>query len=452
MIPWTITDEEKALAEKCLGFLKDAGASGARITLNKSLSDIFTLLNGELDKVTHSGDKAILMMVLADGKYGSFSTNRFDEAELENFAREAVRTVRMMAPDPCRALPDPSRTAKNAVTGLEMDLYDKEYENMEPERMLGIAKEASHWGKAEGGARLISEECEFSDTISDEYIIDSNGLMCRDIESSFDIGCESTVEDGGRKYSGYWWDSSPRFRELDVNSCGKRAYGMAAAKVGPKEVKPGKRTMVVSNLVSGRLLSPVLSALGGYSIQQKNSFMLDSLGRQIFPKGLRITDRPAEKGVLGSKLYDSEGVAEVTRPIVEDGVVKTYFINTHISGKLGIPPTVEAPTRPCVSPFRAGSTVPETFGEKEIMSLCGDGILVTGFNGGNSNSATGDFSYGAEGFAFADGKIVHPVEDLVITGNFITLWNSLLAAGNDALKCTARQVPTLAFKDVYFSA
>ena len=86
------------------------------------------------------------------------------------------------------------------------------------------------------------------------------------------------------------------------------------------------------------------------------------------------------------------------------------------------------------------------------MQQCGEGILVTGFNGGNCNQTTGDFSYGVEGFLFRKGKIIHPVREMVITGNMTELWNSLLAAGDDPREGTRWQIPTLAFKDVTFNS
>ena len=78
-IPWTITEEERLLAEECLGYAMKAGASGARVTMNKNMMDLFSMLNGELDKVTRSGDRSIMLCVFADGKYGTFSTNRLGE-------------------------------------------------------------------------------------------------------------------------------------------------------------------------------------------------------------------------------------------------------------------------------------------------------------------------------------------------------------------------------------
>ena len=89
---------------------------------------------------------------------------------------------------------------------------------------------------------------------------------------------------------------------------------------------------------------------------------------------------------------------------------------------------------------------------KDILRLCGGGIYVTGFNGGNCNPVTGDFSFGIEGFAFKQGKVVHPVKEMLITGNIMTLWNSLIAAGSDARPSSRWQVPSLAFDDVSFSA
>lgn len=86
-----------------------------------------------------------------------------------------------------------------------------------------------------------------------------------------------------------------------------------------------------------------------------------------------------------------------------------------------------------------------------LMKECRNGILVTRFNGGNSNSATGDYSFGVEGFAFKDGKITHPVREMLITGNLIELWKHLKAIGDDARPCTTRLIPSIAFTDVDFS-
>ena len=133
-------------------------------------------------------------------------------------------------------------------------------------------------------------------------------------------------------------------------------------------------------------------------------------------------------------------------PIIEKGVVKTYFLNTYISRKMGLEPTVEDATRVKVLPTGGCKT------QEDVLEKVKDGILVTGFNGGNSNPATGNFSYGIEGFLIKGGKKVHPVREMLITGNFLDLWNKLLVAAEDARPCLSKLIPTLAFADIDFSA
>jgi PmbA protein len=112
---------------------------------------------------------------------------------------------------------------------------------------------------------------------------------------------------------------------------------------------------------------------------------------------------------------------------------------------MGLQPTVEDCSRAHLMPFGGAS------GRDSILKKCGEGILVTGFNGGNCNSATGDFSYGIEGFRFEKGVITGPVSGMLITGNFLELWKNLIAAGEDARLCAAKLIPTIAFDNVNFN-
>lgn len=443
-----LTPQEMAVARKALQIALAQGAQQCRITLSKSLMDLYGTLDGELDKVSHCLDRAMSVALFVDGRFGSFSTNRLDPEALDGFIGKAVATVRMLAEDPARSLPDPQRTCKDAGNGNVLGICDLEgLSSLTPERRLQMALEAACTGKITGeGWRLVSEEGEYSDSIADIYLIDSNGTQCRQTDTSFEYGVEVTLEAAdGHKYSGYWWDASPRLSELDCNACGRKAVERAAAKIGPEPTEGGALNMVVESECAAKLLTPVLNALGGYALQQKNSFLQDSLGKQLFPKHLTVMDLPREQGRSGARMFDSEGVATANRPVIDKGVVRNYFVSTYIANKTGMAPTVDDATRPCVRPTCESDA-------KGLMGMAGDGILVTGFNGGNCNSATGDFSYGIEGMAFEGGRIVAPIHEMVITGNMTSLWNSLAAVGNDARRCSGRQVPSLLFKDVDFSA
>ena len=443
-----ITNEEIQLTRDALSYALAQGAGSARVTLAESQEDLVATLNGEVDKVTHCLDRSLNIALIVNGRYGSFSTNKLGKESLEDFIRKSIAMTGMLSADACRCMPDPLRCAHDAVSGNELDLLDPCYDSISPQQRNEIALGASIFRSLPEGAAytVISEEGEYSDSIYDTIMMDSNGVMCRHTENSFDYGVETTIECEGDRYSGYWWDSSSRLAGIDAPRCGREALRRAAAQIGSKPMRSGKYNMVIESNVASKAVSPVLRALNAYSIQQNNSFLMDSLGKQVFPEGMTIMDLPRIKGQNCSKLFDSEGVATKEGPIIENGVVKEYFVNSYMARKLDMAPTIEDPVRPKVLPWPCAG-----LDQAAILRKCGHGILVTDFNGGNCNSATGDFSYGVEGFYFKNGKIVKPVSGMLVTGNFITLWQNLIACGDDARDCMSKLIPTLAFAKVDFS-
>jgi PmbA protein len=443
-----LTEQEIALARASMEFALEHGAQKVRVTLNKSMMELFGLLNGELDKVTHAMDRSLQVSLFVDGRFGSFSSNRLEEEGLKAFILGAIDTVRTLEPDAARDLPDPSRTAKDALTGKELDLYDPAYEELTAEKRRELALGTTLWNRKselENGFTLTSEEGEYTDNIFDSVVMDSNGLYARHTETSFEIGYEVTVEDPeGNRYASYWWDATPRLEQIlpSLKTCSETAVRRAAGQIGPKDHPGGKCNLVVDTECASKFLTPLIGALNGYAVQQKNSFLMDKAGQRVFPEQLTILDCPRNVGETGSRLYDSEGVATQEFPIIDKGVVTRYFVNTYIAGKTGMAPTVEDATRPKVVPFGGCKT------RDDLLRKIGNGILVTGFNGGNSNSSTGDFSYGIEGFAFEDGRITHPVREMLVTGNFIDLWNHLVATADDARLCMSKLIPTLAFQKI----
>ena len=231
--------------------------------------------------------------------------------------------------------------------------------------------------------------------------------------------------------------------------------------------------MVVDGNVGSKLLNPIVNALSASGIQQKMSFLCESKGQRIFSEGLTLTDMARERGKAGARLFDSEGVATRNLPLIREGVVENYFVNTYMANKTGLEPTVEDISRPVLGSWCSEKLAESIAGCREgenggkparlecnekrltlddILRGCGDGIYVTEFNGGNCNPVTGDYSFGVSGFRFEGGKLGKPFREMLITGNIPELWNSLLAVGDDARDCGRWRMPTTAFDGVSFSA
>ena len=450
-----ITEQEIQIARKCIAIALEKGADSIRISLNKSVSDSITILNGETDKVSHAADRSFYFYIFADGRYGTFSTNRIEEDALDSLLENAIAMVKMLGEDEYRRLPEPERMAKDAHTGMELGLYDPSYSpdgtdaRLERAMLLATsAKKRNH--------KIISEECEYTESYDDTFLIDSQGFEGRHTETTFSAFAEITVcDDEGNRYSGFWWENSPFYKKLGLEDIRLRALNRAIAQMGPKKRKGGRYRMVVDTSIASRLISPILTALNASSIQQKMSFLDGSIGQKTFSEGFTLMDLARTPGKSGSRLFDTEGIATKDTAIIEGGVVKQYFVNTYMAGKTGMEPTIEDISRPCMASFIKDEDLGKTEKEvslKDILKFCKSGIYVTGFNGGNCNPVTGDFSYGIEGFAFKNGKVTHPVKEMLITGNMIQLWNSLVAVGTDARECSRWQIPSLAFEEVSFSA
>lgn len=462
-IKYGITEKEIEAARFCLKCASDLGAEGARVSLSKNVLDTVAVLNGEIDKVTHCADRSIYLYLYIDGKYGTYSTNLIEKDQLGDFISRAVAATRLLTKDEYRKLPQASRYAKDAASGLELGLYDPEYADITPDQRMELALAGTHLEDEQSSDyRIVSVECEWNDSVDDNYLIDSQGFEGRHTETSFSFWTEVTIcAEDGKKYSGYSWKASTRLKDVSAEGCSHQALEKAVAQMNPKRVRSGKKTMVVDCNASSRLVSPLLSALSASAIQQKNSFLEGCLGKKVFSQDFYLDDLARTPGKAGSRLFDTEGVATADRVVIEGGVVRMFFVNTYMAGKTGMEPTIEGVSRPVVRPFSViGKNeepgIEETgvrgLTQKEIMLQCGEGILVTGFNGGNCNQTTGDFSYGIEGFLFRKGRIVHPVKEMVITGNMKDLWGSIIAAGTDAREGTRWQIPSLAFKDVTFNA
>lgn len=473
--------DEKILTRECLKMALEAGASKARASLSKNTMNIVATLDGEVDKITACLDRSITVNLFVDGRYGTFSTNKLDADSLRSFIVRAVETTRMLAPDPCRDLPEPSRTAKDAVDGSELGICDPAWRSITPEQRIAFAldnccgrtcssaslpphtrpaqktsSEEHVLPQPKNNWKLISEEGEYSDSEYWNYVVDTQGTEVLHAETSFEFFTELTIQDSsGRKYSGGWWEAAPLLKDFHPEKVAPAALEEAVMQIGPRRCRSGKYRAVIDSEVSQKVLNPILNALNAFNIQQKNSFLTDAIGKQVFPAGLDIMDMPRIPGEACGKMFDSEGVATANHYIVKDGVVQEFFVNTYMANKLGVAPTIEDATRPYIPAFwrisRLPEGVPPQADRQTLMEAMGDGILITDFCGGNSNPATGDFSYAIQGYRFKDGKIVHPVREMLITGNIVDLWSRLLAAGDDARRCRAKLTPTLAFDQVDFS-
>ncbi|ADV42393.1 TldD/PmbA family protein [Bacteroides helcogenes] len=435
-----ITDENKKLAQWAMDYALKNGCRAAKLVLYTNSNSSFELRNGKIDRLQQATENGLGLSLYVDGRFGSFSTNRLDKKELETLITNGIESTRYLAEDESRILADPARYYKGGKPDLQ--LFDKELYDINPDDKVALATAAAEevMGKDD---RIVSVDTSYGDGEGSSYRLISNGFEGESKSTWFSVSASVSIKgEGEARPQDGWYDSALFYDKLAKTGIGAKALERVLRKLGQKKVKSGKYTMVVDPMNTGNLLSPMLNALYGSALQQKNSFLLDKQDAKVASELFTLRDEPHIVGAKGSRYFDSEGVATQPRAIFDKGVLKTYFIDTYNGKKMNTAPTISAPSHLILTP-----------GSKDLNGLVADvklGILVTGFNGGNSNSSTGDFSYGIEGFLIEDGKLTQPVNEMNVTGNMLSLWNSLVAVGNDPQN-RSWQIPSLVFEGVNFS-
>ena len=436
-----INQQHKELAQWAMDFSLKNGCQACRISLHARTESNFDYRNLLPEKLQQAAESSMNIELFVDGRYGTFSTNRIHKQEIEKFIKQGITSTRYLEPDECRGLPDISLCFNGNAPDL--NLYDKHLPDILPDEKLQIAldnvKEVYQTDE-----RIISVNAGYSDGDSKGYIIQSNGFEGERFSTWFSLSAGVSMKsESDSRPAAHWWDTSLFFNDLEKTGYGKNAYERCKKKLGQKKVQSGKYIMIVDYLNASRLLNPLLSALYGSALQQKNSFLLDKIGERVGSSKFTLIDNPHLPKTPGAHYFDYEGVATQKRTIFDKGVLQNYFIDTYYSKKMNVPQTISGP-----------STLLLQTGDKDLSQLIlaqKRAILVTGFNGGNQNSSTGDFSYGIEGFLVENGVATQPISEMNITGNLIELWKNLIETGNDPRLSSSYRIPSLVFEGVNFS-
>ena len=436
-----ISEENKRLAQWAMDYALKNGCQQAKVSINTGISNSFSLRDGKMDQLQQTSGNTMRIVLFVDGRNGIYETNRLNKKELETFIKNGIEATRYIAKDEARVLPDASRYYKGGKPDLKQ--YDESFKKIDPDTKVAIAQAVSEeiMGK---DPRIISVTSGYRDGGYYSYTVTSNGFESSNQRSSYSLNAGVSIRgEGEARPSSGWGESAMFYNELPKKDIGKTALERVLAKIGQKKIQSGKYTMIVEPRNTGQLLGPLLSAIQGAAIQQKNSFLMDKLGEQVVSSKMTLIDSPHIIGANGARYYDGEGVATIEQPIFDAGVLKTYYINTYNANKMQCTPTISSPSLPILS-----------MGDKDVDGLIKashNAILVTGFNGGNCNSTTGNFSYGVEGFLIENGQLTQPTSEMNITGNMLTLWSSLVETGNDPNLSSSMRIPTLVFEGVDFS-
>lgn len=415
-------NEYAAVVQQVLEEAKSQGASACEVALGIESGLSVTARMGEVETLEYHHDKGIGVTVYMGQSKGSSSTSDFSAASLKESVAAACGIARHTAEDQWSGLADKEDLAWGYE---ELDLCHP-------------------WAIEAEQAVEIAIECEDAARNYDKRIINSEGatlsshrgFQCYGNSHGF-VGHYPTTrhsvsvsvigqEGGGNMQRDYWYTVARDSTQLDnFASVGRTAAERTIARLNGKRLSTRKAPVLFSPDVSSGLIGHFLRAIRGGSLYRKTSFLLDSLGEQIFPSWFEIAERPHIKGALGSSPYDNEGVRTKDSELIEAGVLKQYLLDSYAGRRLGMHTTGHAGGVHNLI-IKHGE-----LDQEGLLKEMGTGLFVTELMGQGVNGVTGDYSRGAAGFWVENGEIQYPVEEITIAGNLKNMFKNIAAVGSD---------------------
>ena len=416
------------LADRLVGAARRAGADAADAIAVRSVSLSVEVRDGGVEESQRSEGDDVGLRVLVGRKQAVVSTNDLKGDGLDALAERAVAMARAAPEDRFAGLADPALLAREFPA---LDLLDPDMPSVAV--LEQRAKEAEAAGLAVKGVSK-SGGASASAGIGGMVLVTSAGFHGATLGSHHSVSMQAIAGEGTAMETDYDYTSTLHASDLDsAAAIGKSAGERAVRRLNPRKVATRKVPVVFDARVAGSLVSHLASAVNGSAIARKTSFLREKLGDRIFAPGIDIVDDPLRKRGLRSRPFDAEGVGTRALKLVEDGVVKTWLLDSATARELELKSTGHAQRGVSSVPSPSPSNLYLVPGAKTPEALIGeieDGFLVTSLIGMGVNLVTGDYSRGAAGFWIEHGKPTYPVSEVTIAGHLFDLFRTLEPAND----------------------
>ena len=427
----------EGLVDSALKHAKKIGATDAGAEASEGCGLSVSVRKGELETVERNRDKSLGVTVYVGHRRGNASTSDFSEAAIQQTVQAAFDIARFTAEDPTAGLPDEDDIAK---VQPELDLFHPWSINSEEAAKLALACEAA----ALKTSRRItnSEGAGVSAQQSHFFSAHTHGFRGGYASSRHSMSVAPIASLSGKNAEmqrDAWYTSMRAADQMATpEAVGRYAAERALSRLGSRKIPTTECPVLFESPLAAGLLGGFVQAVSGGSLYRKSSFLLDSMGKQVFPKHIDISEDPHVLRGKGSSPFDDEGVRGLKRKVVSGGRVEGYFLGSYSARKLGMKTTGNAGGSHNL--IMSSKLTRSSDDLKAMLQKLGTGLFVIELMGQGVNYVTGDYSRGASGFWVENGESAFPVHEITIAGNLKTMFKGIEAVGADAYNYGAKTI------------
>ncbi|MBA3478069.1 MAG: metalloprotease PmbA, partial [Lautropia sp.] len=367
------------------------------------------------------------------------STSDFSRQALQRTVQAAFDIASFTGEDAFAGLPDEDRLARNVDASM-LGLFDPWRIPVDQVIELALEVERASFDVSP----LVSNGDGAAVSIDHGHFISANTLgFCGGYPySRHTISCSPIAKRGRDMQRDDWYSSSRSASQLaDPAELGRYAAQRALSRLGSRKLSTRKVPVLYEAPLALGLLGSFVQATSGSALYRKTSFLVDSLGKTVFPGHVSIHEDPFIVGAMGSGPFDDEGVATSARDVVRDGMVQGYFLSSYSARKLGMQTTGNAGGSHNLSLASSLTRRGDDF--EAMLRKLDTGLLLTEVMGQGVNYVTGDYSRGASGFWVQGGVIQYPVEEITVAGNLADMFKGIVAVGEDVIGRGTKQTGSI---------
>jgi len=420
-------DQLKQLARDVLKYAREQGGTDAAVEISEGSGLSVSVRKSKIETIEQNRDKGIGVTVFIGQKRGNASTSDFSQSSLKATVEAAYNIARFTAEDDCAGLAEEEMLEKNPQ---DLKLFYP-------------------WAISTEEAVALAQRAEAAAFAVDPRVTNSEGAGVHVQQSHF-VSANSRGFIGGYPYSRHtlsvtpiagkgakmqrddWYTSVRDPKKMaSAEAVGRYAAERSLARLNARKLATRTCPVLFEAPLAAGLLGAFVQATSGGALYRKSTFLLDTLGKEVFPSHIQIKEDPHVVGAIGSAPFDEEGVRTHKRDVVKNGVLQGYFLSTYSARKLGMKTTGNAGGSHNLTITSSHTKKDDDFAA--MLRKMGTGLLVTELMGQGTNYVTGDYSRGASGYWVENGVIQYPVEEITIAGNMKDMFRDIVGIGTDTL-------------------
>ncbi|QCI24194.1 metalloprotease PmbA [Buchnera aphidicola (Muscaphis stroyani)] len=437
-----IEKEEKLLVDTIQKILNLSREKiSIEVSAKKTIGLSVNIRNSIIENIEFNSDSLLLMTVYNKFSKGTVSSKDFSENGIKNMLDMAIKISRYSSSDYFSGLPEKELLCLNSI---DLDLFHPCDFSVKNAVQLSTMTERAAF---KYDKRIVNSEGSFFDSCATIHIFgNSLGILQKYKSTRYSIYNCVISKDNHCMQRDFDYSISRKINDLKKpDDVGKNAAQKAISRIGSKKIRTMKTAVIFSKEVSSSFFSHLVHAISGDNICQRSTFLINDLNKKIFPEWLNIKEYPHIKQGLGSRFFDSEGVATKTKNIIKNGELKTWLLNSYNARKIGL-----------LSTGNSGGISNWIISHRnvsfqELLKNMNQGILVTELIGQGVDIISGHYSRGVFGFWVDNGKIEHPVHEITISGNLRNMWRNIVSISNDIEKRNKIQCGSILISEMQIS-